>query len=382
MINRPDVYTVPGGDTVQMVESARAVRRLGVTVDLATADRMPGFGAYDLLHVFNWEQMEAVLSSDRGLCGGRPPIVLEPIMMFQTAHWYEAASGAKPLWMAVRRLMGDSGGRKLYVAWQERKFRRGPIRAALLRALEAPARIVTNSEAEFEHAHSIFGLRKFAAKLSVIPNGVDRASFDPLPAAETELPGCGRLHKFVIQGARIQRVKNQLELIEALFDVPVPIVFAGQWSPYEPEYLARCMDAGRRRGMVHFIGAVPHERMAGLYRAAAVHVLPSYREVLPLSCLEAAAAGCRIVCTTVGGIREYFGELAWYCDPWDRSSIRRAVMEALHAPESTRLRELVLAKYTWDCIAQQIFEVYGQVLGRSESRAAEGARTYQHAGRG
>jgi glycosyltransferase involved in cell wall biosynthesis len=113
---------------------------------------------------------------------------------------------------------------------------------------------------------------------------------------------------------------------------------------------------------VHFIGSVPPEELPGIYRLAAVHALPSWRETPGLASLEAAAAGCRIVTTGIGSARDYFGEDAWYCDPPDRASIRTAVVGALAAQPSSRLRRRVLADYTWDAAARATLEAYQAAL--------------------
>lgn len=55
-------------------------------------------------------------------------------------------------------------------------------------------------------------------------------------------------------------------------------------------------------GDVEFLGHV--EDMAELYRSVDVAVLPSYREGLPKSLIEAGACGCAIVTTDVPGCRE------------------------------------------------------------------------------
>ena len=76
--------------------------------------------------------------------------------------------------------------------------------------------------------------------------------------------------------------------------------------------------------------SVEHAELAPLYRASKVHALPSWSETTGLVSLEAALCGCNIVTTDRGYTRDYFGDMAWYCDPYDNRSIRRAV-EAAHA---------------------------------------------------
>jgi len=51
-----------------------------------------------------------------------------------------------------------------------------------------------------------------------------------------------------------------------------------------------------------FLGPLPHESMAELYRAADVFCLPSWWEAMPLSILEAMASGLPVVATRVGDI--------------------------------------------------------------------------------
>jgi glycosyltransferase involved in cell wall biosynthesis len=117
--------------------------------------------------------------------------------------------------------------------------------------------------------------------------------------------------------------------------------------------------------MVYFLDILPPEALAGIYVLAAVHVLPSWRETPGLVSLEAAAAGCRIVTTSYGSVREYFGDLAWYCNPSDLMSIRSAVLLALEATPNHALREKILSSFTWDIAAEKTLAVYHKVLDRS-----------------
>jgi len=62
------------------------------------------------------------------------------------------------------------------------------------------------------------------------------------------------------------------------------------------------LDAWADEGVVEVAG--PSRDIAGAYAAAHIAVLPSYREGLPKSLLEAAAAGLPMVATDVPGCRE------------------------------------------------------------------------------
>ena len=58
---------------------------------------------------------------------------------------------------------------------------------------------------------------------------------------------------------------------------------------------------------------VPHEGMAAWYRSADVVLVPSLQQnPLPRSALEAAAAGCMVLGTQVGGIPEIIDDICLF----------------------------------------------------------------------
>ena len=204
---------------------------------------------------------------------------------------------------------------------------------------------------------------RLQTRYTVVPNGVVRELFDPLPAPNADFVKEYGLENFVVQVARVQSAKNQLGLLGALSDTSFPIVIIGQPSPYEKEYVACCYEQARRRGNVYFVSPKTPQELAGIYVLAAVHVLPSWRETPGLASLEAAAAGCRIVSTSNGSAREYFGDDAWYCDPRDPDSIRKAVLTALESPPSEKLRRRVLERFTWELAAKSTLDAYHKAIG-------------------
>jgi glycosyltransferase involved in cell wall biosynthesis len=105
-----------------------------------------------------------------------------------------------------------------------------------------------------------------------------------------------------------------------------------------------------------------HDQLPELYALAELHILPSWRETPGLASLEAAAAGCRVVSTTIGSAREYFGAEAGYCHPADQRSIREAVAASLQGPRPENLRRRVLDEYNWDAAAAATFSAYQAAL--------------------
>ena len=364
MLNRSDVSSVPGGDTVQMVRTKAGLERLGVEVKIGDISDIDSTPTYDIVHIFNWQWLGPILAK-WPRSSAAPRLVLSPIFWFHTGHWFEQAAGSKLMWKAARKYLGSQRACRLYENWQQAKFCWGRDGRELRKLFSFIDQFLPNSEMEIDHLEEVLGLRgKLSSRSTVVPNGIERMMFDPFPQPEKKFIEEYGLKDFVIQVARIQSAKNQLGLIEALFDVPVPIVFVGQPSPYEEDYVSHCYERARQRGNVYFLGSRTPEELFGIVALAAVHALPSWRETPGLASLEAAAAGCRIVTTMIGSTREYFGEDAWYCDPRDPRTIREAVLQAINSPPSFKLRERVLKNYTWDEAAKATLQAYCKVLDK------------------
>jgi glycosyltransferase involved in cell wall biosynthesis len=373
MLSRPDVYDVIGGDTIQMDQTKKGLEKLGVNVQASTLNSAPRLSDFDLIHLFNWEQLEPFLDQHRAEVLDGAKLVLSSIFWYHTGQWFDQALISTKTWRFAARAMGQERAQNFYESWQELKFRRGVPGKHLRNSLSIPAQVLPNSRAEIEHLESVLKWKlKDRSRYTIVPNGIARELFDPLPPPNKEFQKEYGLQDFVLQVGRIQAAKNQLGLIRALADTNFPIVFIGQPSPYEKEYVECCYELGRVRGNVYFIGPKPMAELLGIYVLAALHVLPSWRETPGLVSLEAAAAGCRIVSTSIGSAREYFGDLACYCNPRDPVSIRQAVLQALAAPRMDALRQRVMERFTWEIAAHDTLEAYQKTLGESDQPAISG----------
>jgi len=249
------------------------------------------------------------------------------------------------------------------VRWQARKAPRAAFWHMQRRLLNEACRILPNSAAETDLLRRTFSLSPdFATKVDVVPNGVDARLYEHPPTPSRWFLEQYGLREFVLQVGTVSPVKNQLGLIEALFDLPVPLVFIGHTPAHMADYGRQCRLRAAARGNVVFIDHLPAPELPGIYALAAVHALPSWRETPGLVSLEAAACGCRIVTTSTGSTRDYFGEHAWYCHPADIRSIREAVQAALQAPRVNTLRDHVLANFTWRRAGETTLAAYERAL--------------------
>ena len=138
-------------------------------------------------------------------------------------------------------------------------------------------------------------------------SGVDLDMFSPSPA-RTDHPTVTAL-----MAARLLRDKGVIEYVEAARilrarNVPVRLALAGAPDAANPDAVPQSLlDAAQAAGDVDVLGA--RSDIGVLYREADIAVLPSYREGLPKSLIEAAACGLPIVTTDVIGCRETVGRL-------------------------------------------------------------------------
>jgi glycosyltransferase involved in cell wall biosynthesis len=163
---------------------------------------------------------------------------------------------------------------------------------------------------------------------------------------------------------------------------PPEVLFAGRLSPEKGiEELVAATDGlnlvvagdGPLRPLVpDALGFVPHAELERLYARAAVVVLPSHREGLPVSVLEAMAHGRPVVATAVGGIPELVrdGETGFLVEPGDVRGLRTALELMLGSPLLRRRmgragRELVAARCSHERVAELTHETYVDALGRT-----------------
>lgn len=143
------------------------------------------------------------------------------------------------------------------------------------------------------------GVRRAAISL-IAGSGVDTAAIRPSP----EPPGPIRI-AFVGRMLEDKGVRTLVDAFEVLRQqgVDAELVLAGEPDPENPTSISpeELAEWGRRPGIT-VAGHVTD--IAGLWAQAHIAVLPSRREGLPKSLLEAAAAGRPMVAADVPGCRE------------------------------------------------------------------------------
>jgi glycosyltransferase involved in cell wall biosynthesis len=146
--------------------------------------------------------------------------------------------------------------------------------------------------------------------------------------------------------------KNEFRIVEAFAKADLEtrnhLVFTGTTIPD----LARCIDRHGLTGRVDFLGTVPEDKLASLYRGAQALIFPSLYEGFGLPALEAMACGTPVITSNVTALPEVAGDAALLVDPAAVEEIASAVRRIVSdAPLRRQLREkgLLRAKsFTWD----------------------------------
>lgn len=107
---------------------------------------------------------------------------------------------------------------------------------------------------------------------------------------------------------------------------------------------------------ISYLGFISEEEKWSLYKKAKVFALPSINEGVGIVGLEAAAMGCEMVMTNIGGPKEYYGGYAELVDPYDVDEIGRAIMRLLNGTTSNQpgLQSYIKNNYSLSKVAEKL----------------------------
>jgi glycosyltransferase involved in cell wall biosynthesis len=209
-------------------------------------------------------------------------------------------------------------------------------------------------------------------KIVVVYNAIDaHFSLTPAPEAVARVRERYQLnHRFVLYVGNIKPHKNLVRLIEAFNELrsgdleDVKLLIIGDEISKLPA-LRRAVHRHKLHKHVRFLGYVPDDQLAVLYRLAAVFVFPSLYEGFGLPPLEAMASGTPVVTSNVSSLPEVVGDAAVLVDPHDVDSIVAGLRSVLTDPvraEEMRRKGLERAReFSWERSVAKTLEVYKRI---------------------
>ena len=311
------------GDSIQMLMTKKYLEMLGVNVKVSSKQNL-NLKDFDIIHIFNTTRVAEAYGFYKNAVHQKKKIVVTPI--FIDMHMYYKD---KPDRLA---------------AWRAENLLRREI-------FQGCHMLLPNSRLELKWIRDILLVD---APAKVIYHGVDKVFFEGDRSQFIKKYG---ISDFILCVGRLSPIKNQLSLIRATKGLGIPIVLIGPVN--NREYAVKCADESE--GCVKYIPPLSHMELASAYRAARVHVQPSWFETAGLASLEAAASGTPVVITCRGAAGEYFGDLAVYVEPDSLDSIRSGVKAAMEGNNTAELQACVRERFSWEKAARDTLEAYHEV---------------------
>lgn len=212
----------------------------------------------------------------------------------------------------------------------------------------------------------------------IIPgSGVDVSTFNLRPPS-AEGP-------IVMLASRMLWDKGIGEFVEAARrlkreGVSARFVLVGRCDEHNPAAIpAETVRSWVEQGLVEWWGH--REDMPATLALATIAVLPSYREGLPKSLLEAAACGKPMVAADVPGCREILvhGVTGLLVPPKDAAALAAAIHSLLDDPSlrtamGVAARELVVRSFSVEQVTGQVIRLYRELLASPGTGALAGVR--------
>ncbi len=209
-------------------------------------------------------------------------------------------------------------------------------------------------------------------KIDVIHNAYDeRFGVEPREEDVVRVRERYQLHdEFVLYAGNVKPHKNLKRLIEAFnllrrrgLDHLKLVLIGDEISKYAA--LRRAVHQHQLHKHVRFLGYLPEETLAVMYRLAGVFVFPSLYEGFGLPPLEAMASGTPVVTSNVSSLPEVAGDAAVLVDPYDPAAIADGIERVLTNEALRRdLRQKGLARarqFSWEDSVRRVHDIYVEV---------------------
>jgi glycosyltransferase involved in cell wall biosynthesis len=246
----------------------------------------------------------------------------------------------------------------------------GYARASIVAAARRATRVLTVSESSKRDILRFVDIKP--EKIDVIYNAYDeRFTVEPREEDVDRVRERYQLHdEFVLYAGNVKPHKNLERLIEAFhlvrrrgLDHLKLVLIGDEISRYAA--LRRAVHRHQLHKYVRFLGYLPEETLAVMYRLAGVFVFPSLYEGFGLPPLEAMASGTPVVTSNVSSLPEVAGDAAVLVDPYDPGAIADGIYRVL---TDDRFRADLLARgaararqFSWEQSVQRVREIYMEV---------------------
>jgi len=318
---RGDYANSSSGDTDIIFKIYTFLKERNIEVQICGANEDVDYNKYDIVHLFDIKNIFDTYKHFKLASNCKCNIVVQP-MYFNMSKFFEYTNNTARV-----------------NSWNNCKVYRELI-------LKRSKLIICNSTYEKELIARDFSVK---GKFITIYNGVN-VNYEDIP--QYDFRGRYGIDKYILCVGRICECKNQLTLSRVCNDLKINLVLVG--TAMDEEYLKACL----KYKTTHYLGFMKEYDLYNAYSFSKAHVLASFSEVTSLSSLKAGAYGCNVVVSEEGASREYFKDMAIYCNPYEYESIKEAVKKAMCTKKNDNLKEYIKENYNIDKMLQEIYKGY------------------------
>jgi len=216
-------------------------------------------------------------------------------------------------------------------------------------AYDLPDAFVAVTDYEADLIRNVF--RSKATRFFVVPAGADGIFFRSSGSPRED---------WFITTAVIAEHKRMAELAAAATLAGIRVKVLGKpYSERDPYFARFLREVQRSEGRVEWCGEVKSRaELAGYYHRARGFILPSTRESLSLSAVEAAASGCRLFLTDLPWARATFADTAEYLPNSDNPVVLANSLKKLLREKPPAARPRV---WSWEKVACRLEEIYQSI---------------------
>lgn len=367
--SRSNLFTKQGGDTQQIVNLQKGLQSLGCRVELSLGltDHLADF---DIVHCFNLTRIQETYLQIVNARNQGKKVVLTPVF-HNLSHYNNCGRyGLVGQFLSFLSYGSIEQLRNLYLWWRKecpaeacRNFFRSGYFALTAKVLSHVDALLCAGSAEIQEIKHFFRPPSLPP-IKILPVGIDKDELGKIDCSFAQKTG---LRNYILCVGRIEDLKNQLGLIQALNNYIIPLVFIGYPNPHHSSYVKQFIATVHKHSHLHWFYDLSRAEVLSAIKTSRVHVLPSFVETTGVANLEAAYFGVNVVSTRCGYAESIFGDYAQYCLPEDLISIKEAVLRALRSPVNELRRAKILHHCCLSEVAHRHVALYEEVLQERSS---------------
>lgn len=226
-------------------------------------------------------------------------------------------------------------------------------------------KVIAISRAVKEHLLSDFKVGE--EKIKIIHSGVliseEKSGFAKEAFGLTDGPIIGIIARLSPEKGHVYLIKAMSEVIRHIPSAQLLIVGDGR---LKKELVRLTEDLGLKKN-VFFLAA--EENLTGLFSVMDIFVLPSLKEGLGLSLMQAMRYGLPVVGSDIGGIRDLVRhqETGLLVKTKDAADLAQAILELLHNPQQAKIlgenaRSFIKENFSVERMVSETEEVYRECL--------------------